>query len=42
LPPTPDQETLEYLIKLAQREGKKNPVAWAAKELAKRMDKGYV
>lgn len=42
LPPTPDQETLEYLIKLAQREGKKNPVAWAAKELAKRMNKEYV
>lgn len=42
LPPTPDEQTLEYLIRLAQREGKKNPVAWAAKELAKRMNGEYV
>lgn len=41
LPPINNEETLEYLIKYAQKLGKKNPVSWAAKELAERMNSTY-
>lgn len=37
LPPLNDEATLEGLIKQASKIGRKNPVKWAAKELAKRM-----
>lgn len=37
LPPLNDERTLTHLIKQARNKGYKNPVSWAAKELAKRM-----
>lgn len=40
IPPLNDEETLEYLIKYAEKMGYKNPVSWAAKELAKRINNG--
>lgn len=41
LPQLGDEETLEYLIKYAQKMGYKNPTAWAAKELAKNINSTY-
>lgn len=41
IPMDNDIETLEMLIKQAAKEGKKNPAAWAAKELAKRINGVY-
>ncbi len=38
LPPLNDEETLEYFIKYANKMGYQNPTAWAAKELAKRIN----
>lgn len=37
-----DEQTLDHLIKYARKIKKKNPTQWAAKELAKRMNKVYV
>lgn len=42
LPPLNDEQTLDYLIKYAKQMGYKNPASWAAKELAKRINKEYL
>lgn len=41
-PPLNDEQTLEYLIKYAKKMKYKKPAQWAAKELAKRINKQYV
>ncbi len=41
-PPLNDEQTLDYLIKYAKKMKYKNPSRWAAKELAKRINKSYV
>lgn len=39
LPPLDSPEALDYLIRFAQAEGYENPTAWAAEEMARRINK---
>ncbi len=39
LPPLDSPEALEYLIRYAKQEGHENPTAWAAEEMARRINK---